>query len=200
MKKNIKNNFLHSLSASTYFKDTKEIPHNQSNYFKAYPLNEDRLGIVLKQIYPSITKLIKDFGFEDEFFKDCDLEITSEEGTVDIEKAIDGIVSLLLLGLCCCQTAYVDEELDRLKKRYHGGLLELIQKKFGYIPPSDSGDSLFDPKTLQMGLQRLLSLREQLLSDRQYAYASEIEKFFDDLKLGYNDENSLLPPSMDREL
>lgn len=198
--RSIKNNFLHSLSASTYFRDTRGVPHNQSDYLRAYPLNMDRLGIVLKQIYPSITKIIKDFGFEEEFFKNCNLEIESEEGIIDIERVIDGIVSLLLLCLCCCQTAYVDEALDRLKKRYHDVLLALIQKKFDYIPPSNSGDSLFDPEALQIGLQDLLALRGQLLSEGQYAKASVIEKFFDGLNLSYNDENSLLPPSRGREL
>lgn len=198
--RNIKNNLLHSLSASTFFKDTKEIPHNQSDYLKVYPLNENRLQIVLNQIYPAITKLIKDFGFEEEFFKNCDLEIAPKKGLVCIEKAIDGIVSLLLLCFCCCQTAFVDEELDRLKKRYQGVLLKHIQEKFDYVPPSDGGDCLFDPEALQTGLQDLLALRSQLLNEGQYAHASVIEKFFAGLKLSYNDENSLIPPSMGREL
>ena len=196
----IKNNLLHSLSASTYFRDTRRVPRNQSDYLKAYPLNADRLGIVLKQIFPSIIKIIKAFGLEAEFFKNCDLEIESEDGIIDIEKAVDGIVSLLLLCLCCCQTAYVDEKLDRLRKRYHDNLLSLIQIKFDYIPPDNSGDSLFDPEALQKGVQDLLSLRGQLLSEGQYAKASVIDKFFDRLKLSYNDENSLLPPSRGREL
>lgn len=194
----IKNNFLHSLSASTYFRDTRGVPHNQSDYLKAYPLNADRLGIVLKQIFPSIIKIIKDFGFEEEFFKNCDLGIESEEGIIDIEKAVDGIVSLLLLCLCCCQTAYVDEELDLLKKRYQGDLRKLIHKKFDYVPPSTGGDSLIE--ALQIGLQDLLALHEQLLNEGQYAKAAVIEKYFDGLKLSYNDENSRLPPSMGREL
>lgn len=205
--RSIKNNFLHSLSASTYFRDTRGVPHNQSDYLRAYPLNMERLGIVLKQIYPSIIKIIKDFGFEEEFFKNCNLEIESEEGIINIEKAIDGIVSLLLLCLYCCQTAYVDEALDRLKKRYHDDLVKRIQKKFDYTPPSNSGDSLFDPEALQIGLQDflvglqdLLVLRGQLLSEGQYAKASVIEKFFDGLNLSYSDENSLLPPSRGREL
>lgn len=198
--KNIKNNFLHSLSASTFYKDTKGVPHNQSDYLKAYPLNEDRLGIVLKQIYPSITNLIKDLGLEEEFYKNCDLEITSEEGIVDIEKAIDTIVSLLLLCLCCCQTIYIDEELDCLKKQYQGNLRALIREKFGYVSPSNGGEGLFDPEALRKELQDLFALRGQLLSDGLYAYASVIEKFFDRFELSYNDENSLLPPSSGREL
>lgn len=203
---NIKNNFLHSLSASTYFKDTKEIPHNQSDYFKAYPLNEDRLGIVLTQIYPCITNLIKEFGFKDTFFKNCDLEMTSEDGNFDIEKAIDGIVSLLLLGLWCYQTPYVDEELDCLRKRYHDVLLKLIQKKFGFIQPSDSGNGLIALEALQIELQGLIELqdlwelRKELLNEGQYARALIIEKVFDCLNLGFNDENSLLPPSTGRKL
>lgn len=200
--KNIKNNFLHSLSASTYFEDTKVVPHHQSDYLKAYPLNEERLRIVLNQVYPSITRLIKDLGFEEEFFKNCDFDLTPKKDIVSIERAIDGIVSLLLLCFCCCQTSLVDEELDQLKKQYQTKLQELIRKKFDYIPPSNSGDSLFDPEALQKGLQDLLALRGQLLSEGQDAKASVIEKFFEDngLKLSYNDDNSLLPPSSGRGL
>ena len=105
---------------------------------------------------------------------------------------------MLLICLYCGQTACVDEELNRLKKRYHGELLRLIHEEFNFIPPSGSRDSLFE--ALQIGLQDLLALHGQLLSEGQNAKASVIEKFFDDLKLSYNDENSLLPPSMGREL
>lgn len=197
--KNIKNNFLHSLSASTFFADTKKLPHNQSD-LKAYPVNEERLRIVLNQIYPAITRLIKDIGIAEEFFKNCNLEVTPNKGSINVEKAIDGIVALLLLCFCCCQTSFVDEELDQLKNRYQRELLVRIREKFDYNPPSDSGGSLLDPEALQIELQRLLALREQLLSEGQYAHASVIEKFFDGLNLSYNDENSLLPPSMGMEL
>ena len=170
--KNMKNNFLHSLSASTYFKDTKVVPRHQSDYLKAYPLNEDRLRIVLNRVYPSITRLIKDLGYEEEFFKYCDFDLTPKKDIIDIETAIDGIVSLLLLCFCCCQTSLVDEELDRLKKQYRTKLQELIRKKFDYIPPSEDESSLFNPEVLQMELQRLLALRNQLLGEGQYAHAT----------------------------
>lgn len=201
MAKNIKNNFLHSLSASTYFKDTKSIPHHQSDYLRVYPLNEERLRIILNGTYPVIAKFIKDFGFEKEFFKDRDFDITQKKEIISVENAINGIVSLILLCFYCCFTSLVDEELDRLKKLYQEKLIELIQKKFDSVPPSDSGNIMFDPETFQMQLQRLLAISDKLSREGKYEYASEIDKIVDEIKkLGYNDENSLLPPSRGREL
>ena len=202
---NIKNNLLHSLSASTYFNDTKVIPHNQSDYIKIYPLNETRLGIVLTQIHPSITKLIKDYGFEDTLFKNRDYEMISQDGKVDIEKGLDCIVSLLLLCIWCYQPPSIDEEFNFLRKRYYDELLKLIHKKFGYTQPSDSGSGLLALEALQSELQGLIELQdlwklhEVLMKEGQYARASIIKKVFDRFNLGFNDENSLLPPSMDKK-
>lgn len=202
--KNIKNNFLRSLSASTFYADTRVIPQRQSD-LKAYPVNEERLWIVLNQTYTTaVTGVIKSTGIAEEFFRGCKLEIAPKNPSQGIEKAIDGIVALILLCFCCCQTSFVDEELSLLTKRYQSELRERIHEKFDYIPPGGSGGSLFDPEALQIGLQDLLSLGEQLSSEGLYEYASrtlEIWKIFTDgFNLNYNDENSLFSPSMGREL
>lgn len=201
--KNIKNNFMRSLSASTFYADTKVIPQRQSD-LKAYPVNEERLWIVLNQTYTTVvTEIIKSTGIAEELFKDCKLEITPKNSSQGIEKAIDGIVALILTCFCCCQTPFFDEELGRLTKKYQEALRACIEKKFDYIPPSGSAGSLFDPEVLQIELrqlQMLWALREQLLSEGQYAHAAVIDKFLDPFNLRYNDENSLLPPSMGRDL
>ncbi len=195
--KNIKNNLLHSLSASTYFKDTQEVPHQQSMYLGAYPLNERRLEIVLNQIYPSVTNLIEEFGLQARFFQNCDLAIRAKDGAIDIKKAIDGIVALLLICFSGCKTPTADEEAVRIKAQYRKKLLELIRKRFGYIPPDGGPNGIFG--TLQSELQELLELGAHLDQIGLHQEAAVIEKYINGLKLGYGDENSLCPPTMDRD-
>lgn len=191
--KNIKNNLSHSLSASTYFKDTQVVPHQQSIYLGAYPLNDSRLEIVLNQIYPSVKDLIMDFGLQNSFFQNCNLP---EKGTIDIKKAIDGIVALLLICFYYCKTPTASEEVARIKVQYRKKLLELIQQKFGFSSSGGETGSMYDE--IQSGLAELL---EEARDGGRNSSAAKIVKIIDLVdSIRYKDENSLLPPSKGREL
>lgn len=191
---NIETSLSYTFSASSYYEETLNIPMRDSDLIPyVIPVRTPRWNNALERACSSVKNIIQSTRVGVDYFMHCKKEVNADS-------VIGYIAALVLISFSYCKTPTNGEETREIKARYKKRLLNFIQEKFGYIPPSDSGDSLFDPKTLQMGLQRLLSLREQLLSDRQYAYASEIEKFFDDLKLGYNDENSLLPPSIGREL
>ena len=113
---------------------------------------------------------------------------------------IDYVAAIVLASVYYCKTPTSGDNESAIKARYSQKLRKLIREKFGYVSPRNGGEGLIDPEALRIELQDLFALRGQLLSDGLDAYASVIEKFFDGLKLSYNDENSLLPPSSGREL
>lgn len=83
-----------------------------------------------------------------------------------------------------------------IKTRYQNALRELIHKRFNYSPPGDGKDSIIEE------IQRLLvEIQSETRDAGLDSSVSKITKINDLLNLlGYNDSNSLLPPSMGREL
>lgn len=190
--KTIEKNFLYSIGASTFYRETEELPKRLSD-LNGYLPTKERLDNLLKRICPAIEETIRESKTGISLFAYCDTKVTPE-------KAIDYIVALVLSCLSDCHASSTDEKLIRLRGKYQQKLHELILKKFGCNPPGDNDGRLFNPVAFKMNLQHLLTLQDQLMSEGQYAHASLIEKYFTGLKeLGYNDENSLLPPSMGRE-
>lgn len=190
---NIETSFSYTFSASSYYEETLNIPMRDSDLISyVIPARSPRWNNALERACLSVKNIIQSTRVGVDYFMHCKKEVNADS-------VIDYIAALVLISFSYCKTPTNSEKTREIKGRYKKRLLDFIQEKFGYIPPSNSGDSLFDPEALQMGLQRLLTFREQLLSDGQYAYASEIEKIFDGLNLGYNDENSLIPPPRGRE-
>ena len=101
----------------------------------------------------------------------------------------------MLICISDCHTHSTDEELAKWKGRYQQKLRALIQQKFDIVPLGDGKDSIFEEIR-----RRLFDFEEQALADGLVAYASQISEIRNLFILGYNDENSLLPPSMGREL
>ena len=114
------------------------------------------------------------------------------------EKAIDYMVALVLSCFSDCQTSSADEELIRLQGIYQQKLRSLIGQKFGVNPPSGGNGSFYDE--LEEVRRRLFELQKQAITDGLFGYASAIAEIRNSYIFSYNDENSLLPPSMGREL
>lgn len=194
LKRNIETNLSYTFSASSYFEETQIIPAKVGDLKQyAIPVRSQRWNNALERACSSIKSIIQSTRVGIDFFANCKAEVNPD-------KVIDYIAALVLASVCYCKTPTSGDKELAIKARYSQKLRTFIREKFGYVSPSSGGDGLFDPEALQIGLQDLFALRGQLLSEGLYAYASVIEKFFDGLKLSYNDENSLLPPSMGREL
>lgn len=194
LRRNIETNLSYTFSASSYFEETQIIPTKVGD-LKLYsiPVRSQRWNNALERACSSVKNIIQSTRVGVDFFANCKAEVNPD-------KVIDYIVAIVLASLCYCKTPTSGDNESAIKARYSRKLRELIREKFGYVSPSNGGEGLFDPEALRIELQELFALREQLLSDGLYAYASVIEKFFDGFKLSYNDENSLLPPSLGREL
>lgn len=192
--RNITENLLYSLRASSYYEDTEKIPLYETD-LRGYslPLQGVRWENSLKRICPSIKEVLQETQVGADFFGYCDTDVNTD-------KAIGYIAALVLASFCYCQTETTDEENSQLRVRYQQKLQALIREKFDYNPPSNSGNRLFDPKEFQKGLQLLLEHQERVTNDGQDAYAAELSIIINQFVLSYNDDNSLLPPSMNREL
>lgn len=194
LKKNIETNLSYTFSASSYFEETQIIPAKVGD-LKLYfiPVRSQRWNNALERACSSVKNIIQSTRVGVDFFANCKAEVNPD-------KVIDYIAAIVLASIYYCKTPTNGDNGSAIKARYSQKLRELIRGNFGYVSPSNGGESLVDPEALRIELQDLFALRGQLLSDGLYAYASVIEKFFDGLKLSYNDENSLLPPSRGREL
>lgn len=190
LKSNIIDSFSYSLRASSFYDDTDEMPFKLTD-LKGYSDTSERFNNSLKRICPAIKGIIQNTKIGTDFFAYCNIEVIPEK-----EKAIDYIVALVLACLSNCRTASTDKELIRLRRNYQSKLQVLIHQKFDYDPPGGGKDSSIE-EILRRDLQ---ALQAQAIADGLDYYASAIDKIFDSLNLGYNDENSLLPPSMGRNL
>lgn len=155
---------------------------------KGYSVSRERLDNSMKRICPAIEETIKETKIGASYFSYCTIEVKPEN-------AVDYIVALILICISDCHTLSTNEELTKWKGRYQQKLRALIQQKFDFVPPGDGKDSIFEEIR-----RRLFDFEEQALADGLVAYASQISEIRNLLILGYNDENSLLPPSMGREL
>lgn len=190
LKDSISVNYTSSIGASLFYKETGELPKRLSD-LNGYRPEGKRLDNLLKQICPAVEKTIRESRAGINYFGSCNIDVTPEN-------AIDYIVALVLSCFSDCQTPSTDEELIRLRGVYQQKLRSLIGQKFGFNPPSGGNGSFYDE--LEELRKRLFELQEQAISDGLIEYASAIAEIRNSYILGYNDENSLLPPSMGREL
>lgn len=194
--KNIERNLSYSFSASSYFEETLNIPMQDGDLIPyAIPVHTPRWNNALERACLSVKSIIQSTRVGVDFFMHCKKEVNTDS-------VISYISALVLISFSYCKTPMAGEETTAIKARYKKKLLAFIQDKFEFNPPppSDNGDIPFDLKDLRIALQHLLSAREQLLNECQYEKVTEIDKFFEEFNLKYNDENSKLPPSMGREL
>ena len=191
--KNVEENLSCSLGASTFCRETGELPKRLSD-LNGYRPARERLNNLLKRICPAIEKTIKESKTGAGFFGYYNFEVTSE-------KAIDYIVALILSCFSDCQTSSTDEELMRLRGAYQKVLRNLIEQKFAVDPPNSGNASFYDEsEELRWIRRRLFELQEQAMSDRMFGYVSFIAEILNSHIFGFNDENSLLSPSTGREL
>lgn len=190
LKDSIAVNYANSIGASLFYRETGELPKRLSD-LNGYRPAKERLDNLLKRICPAIEETIRESKVGKSFFGYCTIEVTPE-------KVIDYIVALVLSCFSDCQTSSTDEELIRLKGMYQQKLLALIRQKFDFNPPSGGNGSFYDE--LEELRRRLFELQEQAITDGLFGYASAIAEIRNSYILSYNDENSLLPPSMSREL
>ncbi len=186
---NIKNNLSHSLSASTFYSDTKGLPPRLAD-LNGYPVTEERLLNSLRRIAPAVKELIQNTNIGVVFFRYCKIDVPPD-------KVIDCIAALVMACFCNCQTPSNDEELLRLMERYQQKLLILIRRKFDYDPPPSGDGKNGNMDEVRRELKRLL---EQAEEDGLDHYVAAISKIYDSLILGYDDDNGLLPPTMGRGL
>ena len=187
LKKNLIENYTYSLRAASFYGDTGTMPTRIVD-LKGYSVSRERLDNSMKRICPAIEETIKETKIGASYFSYCTIEVKPEN-------AVDYIVALILICISDCHTHSTDEELAKWKGRYQQKLRALIQQKFDIVPLGDGKDSIFEEIR-----RRLFDFEEQALADGLVAYASQISEIRNLFILGYNDENSLLPPSMGREL
>lgn len=188
LRDNISENLSLSLNASTYRYETEEIPARLAD-LKGYAVTTERLEKSLQRICPSIKDIITSSCVGTDYFGYCDI-------TVKPSSVVDYIVALILICFSYCQSEKDDEKTSIIKTRYQNALRELIHKRFNYSPPGDGKDSIIEE------IQRLLvEIQSETRDAGLDSSVSKITKINDLLNLlGYNDSNSLLPPSMGREL
>lgn len=187
LKKILIENYTYSLRAASFYGDTGAMPTRIVD-LKGYSVSRERLDNSMKRICPAIEETIKGTKIGASYFSYCITEVAPEN-------AVDYIVALILICISDCHTASADEELVKWKGRYQQKLRTLIQQKFNFAPPGDGKDSIFEEIR-----RRLFDFEEQALADGLESYALRISEIRNLFILGYNDENSLLPPSMGREL
>lgn len=187
LKKKLVENYTYSLRAASFYGDTGAMPTRIGD-LKGYSVSRERLDNSMKRICPAIEEMINETKIGASFFGYCIIEVTPEN-------AVDYIVALILICISDFHTSSVDEELMKWKGRYQQKLLALIRQKFNYFPPGDGKDNIFEEIR-----RRLFEFEEQVLADGLDSYASQIAEIRNLFILGYNDENSLLPPSTGREL
>lgn len=187
LKKTLIENYTYSLRAASFYGDTGAMPTRIVD-LKGYSVSRERLDNSMKRICPAIEETIKGTKIGASYFSYCITEVAPEN-------AVDYIVALILICISDCHTASADEELVKWKGRYQQKLRTLIQQKFNFAPPGDGKDSIFEEIR-----RRLFDFEEQALADGLESYALRISEIRNLFILGYNDENSLLPPSMGREL
>lgn len=188
LRDNISENLSLSLNASTYHYETEEIPTRLAD-LKGYAVTTERLEKSLQRICPAIKDIIASSCVGTDYFGYCDI-------TVKPNSVVDYIVALILACFSYCHSEKDDEKTSQIKTRYQNALTELIHKRFNYSPPGDGKDSIIEE------IQRLLAEIQSETRDAGLdTSVSKVTKINDLLNLlGYNDSNSLLPPSMGREL
>ena len=194
--KNIRNNYLHTLRASSYYDDAGEVTHELDEVDYPIPAYKKRLRIILNRTYPDITGIIQQCGCDEDFFTNCSLEISTDKPDRIIEMVIDSIVALILISFCYCKTLYDDKELYILKKNYIEKLRTCIQNKFAHIPSGNGGNNMVNWEEIFVFLK---GLRNQLIEDGQFERAEDIDKYLEQKNIGFHDENSKLPPSRGRD-
>lgn len=187
LKKILVENYTCSLRAASFFGDTGTMPTRIVD-LKGYSVSRERLDNSMRRICPAIEETIKKTKIAASYFSYCITEVTPEN-------AVDYIVALILICISDCHTISTDEELVKWKGRYQQKLRTFIQQKFNFAPPGDGKDSIFEEIR-----RRLFDIEEQMLADGFESYVLQISEVRNLFILGYNDENSLLPPSMSREL
>lgn len=186
----IETNLSYTFRASSYYEETLNIPTRASDLTPyEIRLHTQRWNNALEQACQWVRSVLQSACAGVEFFAHCKKEVSADN-------VIGYISAFVLISFSYCKTPTNGEETAEIKARYREKLLDFIREKFDYLPPAGGSDSIFG--ALQMGLQDLLALKGQLMSEGQYEKASVIDKFFDGLKLSYNDENSLLPPTPGR--
>lgn len=188
LKESIAINYPNSMGASLFYKEIGEVPKRLSD-LKDYKPKGKRLDNLLKQICPAVEKTVRESKTGISYFGYYTVEVTPEN-------AIDYIVALVLSCISDFQAPSADEELIRLRDMYQQKLRTLIRQKFGFNPPNCGNGSFYDE--LEELRRRLFELQEQAISDRLFGYATAIAEIRNSYILGYNDANSLLPPSKGR--
>lgn len=187
LKKSLIKNYTYSLRATEYYGDTGTIPTRIGD-LKGYSVSRERLDNSMIRICPVVEETIKGAKIGASYFSYCVVEVLPEN-------AVDYIVALILICISDCHAPSTDEELVKWKGRYQQKLRALIQQKFHFTPPGDGKESIFEEIR-----RRLFDFEEQVLADGLETYALQISEIRNLFILGYNDENSLLPPSRGREL
>lgn len=185
----IETNLSYTFSASSYFEETQKMPTQYSDLTPySIPTHTVRWDNALEQACSSVKNIIQSTRVGVDFFMNCKKEVSADS-------IIEYIATLVLISFCYCKTPTNSEVETAIKTRYRKVLLEFVRKKFDYNSSDNNGSAM---SALREGIQDLLNLRDQLWSEGQYAYASVIDKFYNELKLSHNDENSLIPPSRNR--
>lgn len=188
LRTSINENIPLSISASTYYHDTREFPMKKTD-LSAYSLTAERLERSLMRVCSKVQELIENSCVGAEYFAYCDIAVKPDS-------IIDYIVALILICFSYCKGTQNSEKLSNTKRRYYEKLISLIRRRFNYCPPEGSNKNIIGE------IRKALLTAQQYMKDgRKEEAVSEIGKINDLLNvLGYNDSNSLLPTSNGREL
>ena len=188
LRTSINENIPLSISASTYYHDTREFPVRMTD-LSAYSLTAERLERSLMRVCSKVQELIENSCVGAEYFAYCDIAVKPES-------IIDYIVALILMCFSYCKGTQTNERLSNTKRRYHENLIFSIRRHFNYSPPDGSNKNIIEE------IRRASSTAQQYMRDGRTEEAySEMGKINDLLNvLRYNDLNSLLPTSNGREI
>lgn len=188
--KKIENNLAYTFRAASYYEETLNIP-KQASDLTSYEirLHTHRWNNALERACQWVKSMLQSTRAGTDFFMYCKKEVNADS-------VIDYISAFILISFSYCKTPTKGEEAMKIKEQYKKKLLGLIQKKFDFSPPSNGKESIIEE--IQSLLAELLSETRDTGMD---ASISKLVKINDLVNLlGYNDSNSLLSPSIGREL
>ncbi len=193
LEQNIKENLSLSLSASTYYSETKEYPATMDD-LREYKPTSERLERSLKQICSEVSELIVNTSVGEDYFDKCDIEVKSDN-------VIDYTIALILACFSNANTTINESEISTSKNRFRNRLRDLIQNNpiFNYSP-EDGSKNVFEWQIEE--IRRLLDqVRLEIIEAGLNESVITIDKIYDLInKQSYKDDNSLLPDNKNRRI